>query len=49
LKTVESVLGEKRRVAHGWGWFGYKFNREGVMPGKAYVLVMEYPEDTGRT
>lgn len=47
--TVKSVLGEKCRVAHGWGWFGYKFNREGLVPGKAYVLVMEYPEDTGRT
>ena len=47
--TVENVLDEKCRVAHGWGWFGYKFNREGLTPGKAYVLVMEYPEDTGRT
>ncbi|HCU35779.1 MAG TPA: hypothetical protein DGT21_10065, partial [Armatimonadetes bacterium] len=47
--SVETVLGKQFRVTHGWGWFGYKFNRQGLKPGAAYVAVLEYPEDTGRT
>ncbi|MFP3905359.1 MAG: carbohydrate binding domain-containing protein, partial [Armatimonadota bacterium] len=47
--SIETILGAKFRVTHGWGWFGYKLNREGLEPGKYYVAVVEYPEDTGRT
>ncbi|MBU0716081.1 MAG: hypothetical protein KJ964_12055 [Verrucomicrobia bacterium] len=46
---VETILGQPCRVARGWGWFGYKLNREGLTPGKSYLLVVEYPEDVGRT
>ncbi|MFH1475897.1 MAG: hypothetical protein ABIH24_00170, partial [Verrucomicrobiota bacterium] len=27
---VETILGQPCRVARGWGWFGYKLNREGL-------------------
>ena len=47
--TIDSVLGKRCRVAHGWGWFGYKLNRKGLKPGQAYLIVVEYPEDKGRT
>ena len=47
--TIETVLGQRCRVTHGWGWFGYKLNRQGLKPGSAYLVVMEYPEDVGRT
>ncbi|MBU1734572.1 MAG: hypothetical protein KJ692_04965, partial [Verrucomicrobia bacterium] len=46
---VEKILGQPCRVARGWGWFAYKLNREGLSPGKSYLLVVEYPEDVGRT
>jgi hypothetical protein len=47
--TVETILGTRFRVTQGWGWFAYKFNREGLKPNTPYLLVLEYPEDTGRT
>ena len=47
--TVETVLGKKCRVARGWGWFGYKLNRKGLAPGKPYLVVIEYPQDVGRS
>ncbi len=47
--TIETILGKRCRVTHGWGWFAYKFNRPGLKPGTPYLVVMEYPEDTGRT
>ncbi len=47
--SIETILGRQFRVTHGWGWFGYRFNRQGLKPGAAYVAVLEYPEDTGRT
>jgi len=47
--TIEPVAGAPCRVAHGWGWFGYKLNRTGLTPGRAYVIALEYPEDAGRT
>ncbi|MBU0715695.1 MAG: hypothetical protein KJ964_10105 [Verrucomicrobia bacterium] len=46
---IEPILGQACRVTQGWGWFGYKLNREGLVPGKPYLLVLEYPEDVGRT
>lgn len=46
---VEKILGQPCRVARGWGWFAYKLNRAGLTPGKSYLLVVEYPEDVGRT
>jgi hypothetical protein len=45
----ETLLGRPFRVTQGWGWFGYKFNREGLKPNTPYVVVLEYPEDKGRT
>ena len=47
--TIETIFDRQSRVAHGWGWFGYKFNRKGLKPHRPYVVVLEYPEDTGRT
>ena len=47
--SIETIFGEQFRVTHGWGWFAYKFNREGLKPNTPYLVVMEYPEDTGRT
>ena len=47
--SIETILGKQFRVTHGWGWFGYKLNRQGLKPGAAYVAVLEYPEDDGRT
>ena len=47
--TIETLLGTRFRVTHGWGWFAYKFNRAGLKPHAPYLLVLEYPEDTGRT
>lgn len=47
--SVQTVCGESCRATHGWGWFAYKLNRRGLTPGAAYVVVVEYPEDVGRT
>ena len=46
---VETILGKRFRVTHGWGWFAYKFNRTGLEPNRPYLVVLEYPEDVGRT
>jgi len=46
---IETILGQQFRVTRGWGWFGYKLNRQGLKPNTPYVVVLEYPEDTGRT
>ncbi len=47
--SVETLAGNLCRETHGWGWFAYKLNRTGLIPGKAYLLVVEYPEDVGRS
>ena len=38
--SIETILGKQFRVAHDWGWFGYKFNRAGLKPGTPYLVVM---------
>ena len=47
--SIQTIADRACRVTHGWGWFGYKLNREGLTPGGAYLVVIEYPEDKGRT
>lgn len=47
--SIEAILGKQFRVTHGWGWFGYKLNQQGLKPNTPYLVVLEYPEDTGRT
>jgi hypothetical protein len=46
--SLAAVLGKPCRVSANWGWFAYRMGRGQVQPGKHYVLVLEYPEDTSR-
>ncbi|MFH1905390.1 MAG: hypothetical protein ABIK53_07720 [bacterium] len=47
--SIETILGKPCRIAPDWGWVAYKIGRGKLTPGKAYLIAMEYPEDTSRT
>jgi hypothetical protein len=47
-KVVE-ILGRKARTIEGAaGWFAYRIGRGRLIPGQAYLLRIEYPEDKAR-
>ncbi|GAT35432.1 glycosyl hydrolases family 2, sugar binding domain [Terrimicrobium sacchariphilum] len=46
--TVEEFLGRKYREANNNEWFGYRVGRGRMIPGKAYLVRIEYPEDKTR-
>ena len=46
--TIGELDGKKYREANNNEWFGYRVGRGKIVPGKAYLVRMEYPEDKTR-
>lgn len=48
FSDLEQILGKTCRTASDWGWFAYFMGGRNIVPGKYYLLSIEYPCDISR-